>query len=109
MVSRCYSPTEPYWLTPLFGCRAILYAIGVYLAFKIRRVKIQGLNESKEVSATLYITSGILAVLLVINFVLGDYIDVDAFFYGIGIATATTVVLICTFLPKVCTYEGLIV
>lgn len=104
MVSRCYSPTELYWIVPLFGYKAILRAIGVYLAFKIRRVKIQGLNESKEVSAILYITSVILAVLLITNVALGDYVDVDAFLWSIGISTATTVVLISTFVPKVCTY-----
>ena len=101
-MSRCYSSSEPIWLGVLFGYKIIVQAIGVYLAFKIRKVKIRGLNESKEVSAILYITSTILAVMIITSFVLGDYIDVDGFIFGIGLCTATTVVLVFTFVTKVC-------
>ena len=77
--------------------------MGIIFVFLIRKVKIKGLNDSKEVSAILYITSVILAVILVVNFVLGDYIDVDGFVYGFGVATAVTIVLLFTFVPKVST------
>lgn len=104
VVSRCHSPTEPYWLGLLFGYKIIIQAIGVFLAFKVRKVKIRGLNESREVSAILYITSVILAAMIVTSFVLGDYIDVDGFIFAVGLSTATTVVLIFTFASKVTLY-----
>ena len=101
MVSRCHSPTEPYWLGILFGYKIIIQVLGVFLAFKIRKVKIRGLNESREVSAILYITSTILAVMIVTTFAFGDYIDVDSFIFAVGLCTATTVVLVFTFVTKV--------
>jgi gamma-aminobutyric acid type B receptor len=100
VVSRCTSPAEPYWLGVLFGYKIIFQAIGVFLAFKIRKVKIRGLNESREVSATLYITSAILATMIVTAFALGEYIDVEAFVFGIGLFTATSVFLALTFASK---------
>jgi hypothetical protein len=100
VVSRCLSKTEPYWISILFGYKAIIQIIGLYLAFKIRKIKISGLNDSREVSIALYVTSIIVLVILVTNFVFGDYIDVDGFVYGFGISTAVTVILSLTFFPK---------
>ena len=100
-MSRCTAPAEPYWLGVLFGYKIVFQAIGVFLAFKIRKVKIRGLNESREVSAILYITSVILVAMIVATFPLGEYIDVEAVIFGVGICTATTVVLALTFVPKV--------
>ena len=101
VVSRCLSTTEPYWLSILFGYKAIIQAIGLYLAFKIRNIKIRGLNDSREVSITLYISSVILFIVVVVTFVYGDYIDVDGFVYGFGLSTCATVVLSLTFITKV--------
>ena len=74
----------------------------MYLAFKIRNIRIRGLNDSKQVSIILYVTSVIILVILIVNFVYGDYIDVDGFVYGFGLSTAVTFVLVLTFVPKVC-------
>lgn len=104
MVSRCYSSSEFYWLGVLFGYKIIIQALGVFLAFKIRKVKIRGLNEYREVSAILYITSAILAAMIVVSFAFGDYIDVDGFIFAFGLCTATTVVLVFTFVSKVNIY-----
>ena len=101
MVYMCTSPTEPYWIGVLFGYKVMFQAIGVFLAFKIRKVKIRGLNESREVSAILYITSAILVTMIVVSFAFGDYVDVDAAIFGFGLCTATTIVLLLTFGSKV--------
>ena len=101
VVYRCTSPTEPYWVGVLFGYKVIFQAIGVFLAFKIRKVKIRGLNESREVSAIIYITSAVLVTIIVVSFAFGDYVDVGAATYGFGLCTATTVVLLLTFGSKV--------
>lgn len=100
-MSRCTAPVEPYWLGVLFGYKIIFQAIGVFLAFKIRKVKIRGLNESREVSAILYITSAILATMILVTFVLSEYIDVEAVVFGVGLCIATSVVLALTFGTKV--------
>ena len=101
VVYRCTSPTEPYWVGVLFGYKVIFQAIGVFLAFKIRKVKIRGLNESREVSAITSITSAVLVTIIVVSFAFGDYVDVGAATYGFGLCTATTVVLLLTFGSKV--------
>ena len=73
----------------------------MFLAFKIRKVKIHGLNESREVSAILYITSIMLVIMIVVSYAFGDYIDVEAAVFGFGLSTLITVVLGLTFVPKV--------
>ena len=75
--------------------------IGVVLAFSIRKVKIKGLNDSKEISIILYITSIILVIVIVITLALGDYINVSGSIFSLGISTASTVVLGFIFVPKV--------
>ena len=100
-VPKCHSNTEPYWITPLFAYKFILQFIGVFLAFSIRKVKIKGLNDSREVSAILYITTAILVATVLCTFVFGEYINVDGATFGTGIATATSFVLGLLFIPKV--------
>lgn len=107
-MSRCYSATEPYWISVLFGYKLLLQVIGVFLAFNIRKVKIKGLNDSKEVSAILYITTVLIGVVILVTFVFGDYINVDGGTYGLGITTATTVVLTFIFIPKVSSQNKII-
>ena len=70
----------------------MIQLIGVVLAFSIRKVKIKGLNDSKEISIILYITSIILVIVIVITLALGDYVNVNGGTFGLGISTASTVV-----------------
>lgn len=100
-VKRCHSSTEYYWISVLFAYKFVLQGIGVFLAFSIRKVKIKGLNDSKEVSAILYITTAITVAIFLVTIVFGDYINVDGGTYGLGVSTATTSVLVLLFIPKV--------
>ena len=100
-MKRCHSSTEYYWISVLFAYKFVLQAIGVFLAFSIRKVKVKGLNDSREVSAILYITTVITVTVFLVTFVFGDYINIDGGAYGLGICTATTFVLVLIFIPKV--------
>ena len=100
-VERCYSSKELYFLPFLIGYKLVLQAIGVFLAFNIRKVKIKGLNDSKEISAVLYVTTILIFIVIASTFLFGDYINVDATVYGLTISTATTCVLLFIFVPKV--------
>ena len=100
-VATCYSPARLYFLGVIYGYKIVMQLIGVVLAFSIRKVKIKGLNDSKEISIILYITSIILVIVVVITLALGDYINVNGAIFGLGISTASTVVLGCIFVPKV--------
>ena len=100
-MERCFSPTEPIWLSFVIGYKIILQGIGCFLAFNIRKVKIKGLNDSKEVSAILYTTFVLIAAIIIVTFIYGDYVNIDGGIYGLGIFAATTVVLTFIFVPKV--------
>lgn len=100
-VHRCHSDTEAYWITALFLYKFVLQAIGVILAFSIRKVKIKELNDSREVSTILYVTTAILVAVVLCTFIFGDYINVDGAIFGFGICTATSFVLGLVFVPKV--------
>ena len=93
----------------MFGYKLLLQAIGVFLAFSIRKVKIKGLNDSREVSIILYVNSLILFVTILETLILGDYINVDGGVYGLGISTATTILLGFIFIPKVLSMKHVII
>lgn len=100
-VTRCFSATEEYWFPIIIGYKVLLQIIGAFLAFNIRKIKIKGLNDSKEISIILYITTIIIIFVVIGTLVFGDYINVDGAVYGLGVSTATHCVLIFIFVPKV--------
>lgn len=59
------------------------------------------LNDSKEISATLYLSSLILAAVILISFVFPDYLNVYGGSFALGIPTSSTVVLLVVFVSKV--------
>lgn len=102
MATTCTSSSEPYWLSILFGYKVLIQVTGVILAFRIRTVQIKDLNDTKETAAIIYITSLLLAIVIIVTLTLGDYQDIDGSAYGFGICTSTTLVIAFTFVPKVC-------
>jgi len=89
-----------YFLGVIYSYKIVIQLIGVVLAFSIRKVKIKGLNDSKEISIILYISSIILVIVIVITLALGDYINVGGGVFSLGISTGSTVVLGFIFIPK---------
>ena len=79
----------------------VIQLVAVILAFSIRKVKIKGLNDSKEISAIVYITSIILVLTIVMTLALRDFINVSGTVNAVGYSTAATVVLGFIFIPKV--------
>ena len=79
----------------------VLQAIALLLAFSIRRVKIKGLNDAKYVAAAVYITSVVLAVLIVASFSLRNFINVFASLFSAGLLVGTTAILMLVFIPLV--------
>lgn len=123
-VILCESRYKTLWLVVLFGYKVIIQVIGVFLAFKIRRVKvsfiigwvwlwirrlkrmlflqIKVLNDSKEVAITLYVTSIILAAVILITVVFDEYQNVYSATYSLGIPLSSSVVLGVVYISKVC-------
>ena len=83
----------------------MLQIIGMVLAFQTRKVKVQGLRDSKFVAAIIYISSIILVALALVTFALRTYINIGIGIIATGIFTLTTIFLALIFVPKVSLYE----
>ena len=71
------------------------------MAFHTRRVKVKALNDSKEITAIIYINSIILALLVVTEFALVKYHYVYAAVFGLGLLIEGFLFLGLVFIPKV--------
>ena len=86
----------------IFIYLGLLQFVGIILAFQTRKVRINVLNDSKSVTALIYISSIVLVVIVMITFILRGYINISAgLFYG-GIILLATMFLGLIFIPKVC-------
>ena len=101
LVIYCYTSVSFYWRLFLYLYLAILQVSALVLAFKTRNVKIKVLNDSKEISAIVYITSVVDVELIIVTIALSDYNNLIAFFYYGGVLIATTVILSLVYVPKV--------
>ena len=99
----CYEPGSPAFYCDLliFIYLALLQIVGIILAFQTRKVKIPVLNDSKFVAALVYISSVVFVALVLITFLLRDYINISNGIFSGGIMLLATLFLILMFLPKV--------
>ena len=97
----CDSKGRDIFLGILYGYKMLLQIIALLLAFSIRKVKIKGLNDAKYIGATIYVTSVVLAVIIVATYTLKNVIDAFAALFCTGFVVGTTVILILVFLPLV--------
>lgn len=79
----------------------VLQVIALLLAFSIRKVKIKGLDDAKYIGASSYVTSIVLAVIIVAIYSLKDTIHGFAALFCTGFLVGTTVILILVFIPLV--------
>ena len=102
-VWQCYeSGSTPFILDLLiFIYLGLLQLVGIILAFQTRKVKIPILNDSKSVTALVYISSIVLVVIVLITFILRGYINISAAVFSGGIILLATFFLALIFIPKV--------
>ena len=77
------------------------YICAFYYAFRLRKVKIKSLNDTKYIVAFVYITSIILATTCISTLSLSKYINVYAAVYNLGFWLATSAIVGFLFVPKV--------
>ena len=70
----CDSNSRSIFLGVLYGYKMVLQAISLLLAFSIRKVKVKGLDDAKYIAAAIYVTSIVLAVIIVATYSLKDVI-----------------------------------
>ena len=85
----------------LYGYKGLLQAIALLLAFRTRKVKVKGLDDSKYIAASIYVTSIVLAVIIVSTYTLMDYVNVYPAVVGMGLLLRTTMILALVFVPRV--------
>ena len=79
----------------------ILQIIALLLAFSTRKVKVKGLDDSKYIAAAIYVTSIVLAVIIVATYSLKDFVNAFPALFCTGFLIGTTFILGLVFIPKV--------
>ena len=100
-VIECYTLASFSWRLFLYLYFGILQAVALVLAFKIRKVEIKVLNDSKEISTIAYITSVILVELIIVSSLLYNYSSVQRLLYYSGILITTMSIVGLIYVPKV--------
>ena len=98
----CDSKARDIFLGILYGYKMLLQIIAILLAFSIRKVKVKGLDDAKYIGAIIYVTSIMLAIIIVATYSLKDVINGFAALFCTGFLVGTTVILMLVFLPLVC-------
>lgn len=99
---RCFKTTEAVaFQAVVLAFLFILQIIGIVLAFQTRKVKVKILNDAKEVTAIIYVTSVCVVVIIMTTFALGSFLNTSSVLYNASILIATTTFLILIFIPKV--------
>ena len=65
-------------------------------------MQIDILNDSKEIALTIYFTSAILVVVIIVSVVWEENLTIYSATYAYGIAISTTAILVTVFFTKVC-------
>ena len=101
----CYEASSPnfFWRIFIFAYLVVLQIIGIILSFQTRKVKVQGLGDSKYIATIVYISSIVIVVLALVTFSLRTYINIGTGIFVAGIFVLTTIILALVFIPKVST------
>ena len=99
----CYEASSPnfFWQIFIFAYLVVLQIIGIILSFQTRKVKVQGLRDSKYIATIIYISSIVIVVLALVTFSLRTYINIGTGIFVAGIFILTTIFLALIFIPKV--------
>ena len=87
--------------TALAAYKVLLQIIALFIAFHTRRIKIKGLNESKEIFAVVYINTIVLIVVITTQFALQEFHDASAVVNGLALFVEASLFLGFFFAPKV--------
>lgn len=97
----CDSYSRTITNSVVYGYKAVLQVMALIFAFSIRKVNIKGLDDSPFIIAAIYVSSIVLAVILVSFITLKDFENVFAVVYCTGFFVGATAILLLVFVPKV--------
>ena len=97
----CSSTARDIFLGILYGYKMVMQVIALVLAFINRKVKVKGLDDAKYIAAAIYVTSIVLAVVIVATYSLKDFVNAFPTLFCTGFIIGTTSILGLVFVPKV--------
>ena len=97
----CDSIARDIFLSILYGYKMVLQIIALVLAFATRKVKVKGLDDTKFIVITIYVTSIVLALIILATYSLKEVINGFAGLFCTGFLVGTTVILGLVFVPLV--------
>lgn len=98
---NCYTNASFVWIIIIAIFIGILETIAVVLAVKTRQVKVEAVNDSKEVVAIVYIVTACSVVIIVVAYFLQDYSSLCEGFYLTAVLLGTSSAITLAFVPKV--------
>ena len=103
MVATC--STNPWIRRVVIGIlhvyKGLLFIFSLYLAFQTRKIKIEGLNSTKYITALVYSESILAAITVISVLTLMKYINVYAVVYSFAFWLGSSLLLGLLFIPKV--------
>ena len=102
-IYTCNSTARDYTQGALYGYKVVLQLATVIMAIKSRKVKIQGVNDCREIILATYISSFVLMIIFIFNIFVADRLNLYTMFTSFGLFVGTTAIMVLVFVPKVTT------
>ncbi|XP_048240319.1 gamma-aminobutyric acid type B receptor subunit 1-like [Haliotis rufescens] len=100
-VETCTSTKQIYFVGTLFGIQGILLLLGTFLAWETRKVKLDGLNDSKMIGLCIYNVIVLSFLGVTVSMTLGSQIELNYALTSIIVIIATTVTMCLIVVPKI--------
>ena len=101
-IFSCYPSKEAIsYQAVIMAFLFLLQVIGIFLAFQTRKVKVKVLNDAKQVTAIVYVTSVCVVLIIMTTFALEEYLNVSSALFCFSMSIASSAFLILIFVPKV--------
>ncbi|XP_068237578.1 gamma-aminobutyric acid type B receptor subunit 2-like [Palaemon carinicauda] len=102
-VEVCRSAHTSEWLGAFYVYKGLLVAVGVYMAWETRHVKIPALNDSQYISMSVYNVVITSAIVIVAANIISERTTLAYVIVTTLIITSTTTTLCLLFIPKILT------
>ncbi|XP_046576507.1 gamma-aminobutyric acid type B receptor subunit 1-like [Haliotis rubra] len=104
-VETCESRNQLYFSATLFGIQGILLLLGTFLAWETRKVKIEGLNDSKMIGICIYNVVVLSVLGVTVSMAMGDQVSLNYCLTSLVVIIATTVTQCLIIVPKITAYK----
>ncbi|EDV18922.1 uncharacterized protein TRIADDRAFT_7696, partial [Trichoplax adhaerens] len=97
----CSSQNSSIWLGIIYGMKLLLLVFGTFLAWETRYVTIPALNDSRYIGMSIYNTTLLCVIAIIISQFLGSQVDANFAVIAGFIIFGITVTMCLVFVPKV--------